>query len=88
MSVANVVETYEALTAVYIPKQMTAANNTLRNARSSQRKDSPGARHNDASPATSGRTPSPIVNAPAARIPSVNIRCLKNPVAISHCVDW
>jgi hypothetical protein len=84
--VPNVAETYVALAAVYRPKPITAAASTDRNADSSRVLGSPRTGHSDARPATSGKTPSPIANAPAARRPSVNILCLKWSVAISHSV--
>jgi hypothetical protein len=74
--VPNVVETYVDLTAVYSPNATAAASSTLRNALVSRARRSPGARHNEARPAITGKTPSPIVKAPAALRPRSSMRCL------------
>ena len=67
---------YAAFTAVYQPNATTLKTATATNARSASVRTTPRGRTSAASPATSGRTPIPIISAPTAHRPLSIIRSL------------
>ena len=73
-SVEKTVEMKEALAAVYRPKASRLAAVTATKAFNSRVRSSARGRTSEAS-ATTGRTPNPIANAPAAHNPYTIIRC-------------
>ena len=69
VSVENTVEMYAALIAVYQVKPAMLAAATATKARSRSVRTTPRGRTSAARPATTGKTPTPIVKAPTAQRP-------------------